>query len=278
VKLALSGRIAEAEHVKEATVSVEELARLAVEVGYDALCLRPSQANVETSDERLREMRATLDQFGLNASMVTPDARIARQGGDPAANATLRDFEPALHVARALQAGLLRVALKGDDDIAWAQLAADAAREYGLRLVHQTHAATPFETLMDCQTMLRRIDRSNFGLTVEPANLALCGEDYGLDALRPIGRSIFNVYVQNVRSTPGGASAVSTNRGAVRYERLIVGDPGGIDLGKFFDALHALEYNGYVTAHQPAIESIAMESLAKRVHGALASFVQQPAR
>ena len=57
MKLALSGRIAEAEHVKEAAVDFAELARLAAQIGYDALCLRPAQAAIGTPDSRLQAMR-----------------------------------------------------------------------------------------------------------------------------------------------------------------------------------------------------------------------------
>jgi hypothetical protein len=44
MKLSLSGRIAEPEHIKDqSAVSFEELARLAGEIGYQALCIRPAQ-------------------------------------------------------------------------------------------------------------------------------------------------------------------------------------------------------------------------------------------
>jgi sugar phosphate isomerase/epimerase len=271
MKLSLSGRIAENEHVKEsALVDLSDLARVAARTGYQAVCLRPSQVSLETPTERLRDVRSILDRHGLGASMITPDARIARQGSAPDAGAILRAFEPVLEIARVVGTGLVRVAIKGEADIPWAQRAADAARERGIRLVHQTHTATPFETVADCRAMLARIDRPNFGITLEPANLALCGEEYGPAALRPLTGSVFNVYIQNLRPAPNGRETIMTNRGPVRYERLVIGDSGGVDLPRFVAALHALEYDGYVTTHQPSIDGIATEALAGRVYDALA--------
>lgn len=274
MQLSLSGRIAEAERgTKERTaIAFADLAQLAARIGYHALCVRPSQATTATPDAQLGEMRSVLGRHGLVASMVTPDTRIANQGISPDANATLREIGPALHVAEALGAKIIRVAIIGADDIPWAQRAADAARERGIRLIHQNHTSTPFETVAGCREMMARIDRPNFGLCVEPVNFVLCGEDYGLEALKPLGPHIFNVCMQNVQITADGAWEIGTRSGVVRYERLVVGDPAGIDLPQFFDALTAVGYQGFVTTHQPAIAGIPTEDLAKQVYDAMAPF------
>ena len=155
----------------------------------------------------------------------------------------------------------------------WAQRAADQAREFGIRLAQQTHTATPFETAAGCKEMIERIGRPNFGLILEPANFALSGEDYGPAALAPLGTSVFNVYVQNLRVTDSGDSSVETNRGTVRYERLVIGDSGGVDLPRFFDGLSAIEYQGYVTSHQPAISGVSEHALCEQVYAALARYL-----
>ncbi|MGH2355220.1 MAG: sugar phosphate isomerase/epimerase family protein, partial [Chloroflexota bacterium] len=271
MQLALSGRIAEPEHAKHVVAAdFAQLAGLAARTGYRALCVRPAQATTDTPLGRLRAMRAALDRHGLVASMVTPDVRVARQAAAPDANALLRAIGPTLDVAQVLGTALVRVALMNEAGVVWAQRAADEARERGVRLVHQTHTATPFETIDGCREMLARIKRPNFGLGVEPANLILGGQDFGVEALQPLGPYIFNVYVQNVRLTPAGPLSVATNAGPVRYERLVVGDPGGIELPRFFDALKSLGYRGFVTSHQPAVDGIATEALARRVYEALA--------
>ena len=78
MKLSLSARIAEHEHRKDSTaISFEELAILAKETGYAGLCIRPSQATVDTPKETIQEMREVMDRHGLVPSMVTLDQVIA---------------------------------------------------------------------------------------------------------------------------------------------------------------------------------------------------------
>ncbi len=271
MQLSLSGRIVESEHVKtDASLDFAGFAALAARVGFHAVCIRATHLNSATPMDRVREMRRILDDCGLVASMVMLDSRIASQGADADAGAPLRNMTPTLERATAVGADMVRVAIEDTADIPWAQRAADEAREHGVRLAHQNHTKTPFETIAECVEMFARIDRPNFGLIAEPANFMLCGEDYGADALRPLATSIFNVYVQNLRVTDSGSSFIETNRGTVRYERLAIGDPGGVDLARFCDGLRAIGYTGFVTSNQPALAGVATEALSQQVYDALA--------
>ena len=271
MQLSLSGRIVEAEHIKtDASLSFTDFAALAARAGFHAVCVRATHLNSTTPLAQVHAMRAQLADRGLVASMVMLDTRVANQGTASDASAPLRNMTPTLERATAIGADMIRVALTDSADIPWAQRAADEAREHGIRLAHQNHTKTPFETVADCVEMFERIDRPNFGLVAEPANFMLCGEDYGAAALQPLAASIFNVYVQNLRVTDSGASSIDTNRGAVRYERLAIGDPGGVDLGHFCDGLRAIGYDGFITSNQPALAGVSIEELTKRVYAALA--------
>lgn len=275
MQLSLSGRIVEAEHIKtNSSLTFVEFAELAARVGFHAVCVRSTHLNSTTPLERAREMREILNDCGLVASMVMLDSRVASQGTAPDAAASLRNITPTLERATAIGADMIRVAVKDDDDIPWAQRAADEAREHGIRLAHQNHTKTPFETVADCVENFERIDRPNFGLIAEPANFLLCGEDYGAEALKPIANSIFNVYVQNLRVSESGSSTIETNRGTVRYDRLVIGDPGGVDLAHSYEGLNAIGYDGFITSNQPAIAGTSSDELSKQVYTALARGVQ----
>jgi sugar phosphate isomerase/epimerase len=183
------------------------------------------------------------------------------------------EIERDLDVAEMLGATLIRVGLKRAEEAALAQCAADAAAERGIRLAHQTHTASPFESAGECLTLLDRINRPNFGLIVEPANLALVGESYGAETLARLAPHIFNVYVQNLRVDSSGPQQIETNRGAVRYHRLAVGDEGGIDFAGFFTALREVGYDGWVTSHQPSLPDQEVGALADRVFRYLSAMV-----
>ena len=135
--------------------------------------------------------------------------------------------------------------MRKDEDIPWAQRAADEANERGIRLAHQCHTKSLFETIDGTLDVLRRIGRSNFGLTYEPANLELCGEPYGLETIKRFAPHIINVYLQNHRIHPAGQSRILTwRRGEIPFDQIPMWEPGGID---FPSVMGALAEIGYVT-------------------------------
>lgn len=248
--LSLSVRIAESFLSKEkASVSLEALARLAAAAGYTAVCMRASQVGVHSSPEAVEGAAGVLRRYGLAVSMVTGDLDIVYNNA--ASSGCLRRIQPHLDLARALNAPLIRVALKTDEDIPWAQRAADLAAERGLRLAHQCHTQSLFETVDGMELTLRRIDRPNFGLIYEPANLELCGQDYGHETVRRLAPWIFNVYLQNQRLATDGHQTLPTwCRGPVSFDLLPVAYAGGIDFPRVYQALAASGYRGPVTVHQ----------------------------
>lgn len=264
MKLSLSGRIGEHSHIKDKTaIGFEDLAQLASEIGYEALCIRPSQASVDTADEEIRHMRQVMDRYNLQASMVLLGGAVAANTAD--SGQALRAFGRQLDVTDMLGARMIRVGVNTEEDVRWAQQAADQARERGVSLVHFTHSYSPFETVDQCLEMMARINRPNFGLAVEPANLLQCGEDYGPEAMRRLGPHVFSAQVQNQRLTKEGGYGIQTHSGTVHYERLIVGEEGGIDFDRFFKGLDAIGFDGFVTSHQPAMEGMSVRELAQTV-------------
>lgn len=248
--LSLSVRIAESFLSKEtASMSLGELAPLAAASGYSALCMRGSQVGVHSNPTAVQEAAGVIRKHGLAVTMVTGDFDIV-YNNDAGPNC-LRHIEPYLHLALALNAPLIRVALKTEEDLPWAQRAADAAAERGLRLVHQCHTQSLFETVESIEQTLRRIGRSNFGLVYEPANLELCGQNYRRETLRRLAPWIFNVYLQNQVLKPNGKLALPTwCRGPVAFDLIPIPQPGGIDFAAVFEGLAAIGYRGPVTVHQ----------------------------
>ena len=79
MKLALSVRVAEGFGDKRrSTASLDDLARIATENGYAALCMRASQLGTHTPLEEVQRARQTLDAAGLAVSMVTGDFPIRK--------------------------------------------------------------------------------------------------------------------------------------------------------------------------------------------------------
>jgi len=252
MQLSLSVRIAEEFHSKEeASMPLDELARLAKRCGYAALCMRASQVGVQSPPEAIEAAAGCLAENGLAVSMVTGDFdTVYNNDNGPDA---LRNITPYLDLAEHLGAPRIRVAVKQESDIAHAQLAADEAAERGLQLVHQCHTLSLFETVDGIERTLTAIDRPNFGLVYEPANLEICGQDYGPATIERLAKWVFNVYLQNQLLKPDGALTLPTwCAGDVSFDLIPVHAPGGVDFGLVFAGLKAIGYDGAVTVHQSA--------------------------
>ena len=249
MKLSLSVRIAEAACKTKLNVPLDEIIRLAVANGYEAICMRASAGGVQTPRSELAAMRQQIEAAGLMVSMVTADFDVPLNN-DNGPN-SLRDIGPSLDVAETLGCNLIRVCLKREDDIPFAQTAADQAAERGIRLAHQCHTTTLFEEIEPALAVLQRIDRPNFGLIYEPANLMLCGQPYDESALRRFEPFLMNAYVQNHRLDPNGPASLETwCRGEVRFHHIPLWEPGGVDFTAVVAGLKAIDYDGYLTVHQ----------------------------
>ena len=255
MNLSLSVRIAEEFLAKEKSrLRLEELASLAREAGYQSLCMRASQVGVQSSTQTWARAAAIIREQGLSVSMVTGDFAIVYN--NDAGPGCLRNIGPYLDLAKALEAPLIRVALKTEEDIAWAQRAADQAAKMGLKLAHQCHTESLFETIDGIRSTLQRIDRPNFGLIYEPANLELCGQDYGSNTIESLAPWIFNVYLQNHVLNPEGMVCLNTwCRGPVKFDLVPIHAGKGIDFLHICKSLASINYQGAITAHQSGLEN-----------------------
>jgi sugar phosphate isomerase/epimerase len=249
MKLSLSVRIAEAACKTKLNVPFRDLVQLAAELGYRAVCMRASAGGIETPTDELEAMRGEVERAGLVVSMVTADSDVPINNDD--GPNSLRDIGPSLDVATALGCDLIRICLKNEGDIEHARRAADAAAERNIRLAHQCHTTTLFETVERSLEVLQQIGRDNFGLIYEPANLMLCGESYGVETLKKFEPYLMNVYVQNhALDTDGPVELETWCLGPRRFRHIPIWEPGGVVFEEVMAALNAIDYNGYFTVHQ----------------------------
>ena len=271
MKLSLSVRVAESVlNKEEANRSMEHLADLALELGYSAMCMRASQAGIQSPLEQITRVRKILTERGLPVSMVTGDIPIP--ANDVHAPDALRDITPYLDLTELLGADLIRIGMKKHEDIAWAQRASDEAAERNIRLAHQSHTRSLFETVEESVSVLKKVARPNFGIIYEPANLDLCGQDYGPETIRRFTSWLFNVYLQNHRLNPKGSMTLDTwVRGPAPHDPVPLQAEGGIDFPIIMDTLKEMGYDGYVTVHQAFAEIMEPEDAARQSYDYLTS-------
>ena len=113
--------------------------------------------------------------------------------------------------------------------------------------------------------VLGAIDRPNFGVIYEPANLELCGEDYGPETVKRLAPWIFNVYLQNQVLKPDGKMTLQTwRRGPVSFDLPPIHRAGGINFSRVFEALADIKYDGPITVHQAQVEDETVQETVRR--------------
>lgn len=263
MKLSLSVRVGESfENKEKSSLTIDQLIDLARSHAYEALCMRASQVGIHSAAEKVAETAAKIRQAGLGVSMITGDFAVPRN--DAQGPGLLRNIAPYLDLAQSFGATLIRVCMKTEEDIDWARKASDEAAKRGIRLAHQSHTSSIFETVDGSLRVIHSVDRPNFGLIYEPANWMIAGEDYGPAAIRKLAPHIFNVYVQNHAIRPDGKATQATWKlGDVAIDHIGLWEPGGVDSPAVFSALHEIGYDGYVTVHQ-AFQGVMSEEEAVR--------------
>lgn len=261
--LSLSVRVAEAFDSKEKiNLPFGEILGMAVKYGYQAVCMRASAAGIVTPKEVIAEMRQQVDKAGVRVSMVTGD--IAVPANSEFGPDGLRYIKPYLDLADGFGAKLIRVCMKRQEDIYWAQRAADEARERGIRLAHQSHTASLFEGSENAAKTLAAINRENFGLIYEPANWFIIG-DPNYAKVERFQQKLFNVYVQNHIVNHRGVSPITTfSKGEIRVDHIGIWEPGGVYYEGVLTTLGKIGYNGFVTVHQAFAGIMPVEEAVRR--------------
>jgi sugar phosphate isomerase/epimerase len=273
MQLSLSVRVAEDFFNKEKSLmTLDQLIGMARKYRFQALCMRASQAGVQSSPGVLKEAKRKISAAGLKVSMVTTN--FAVPGNNDQGPELLRNIAPHLDIAEAFGADLIRVCMKKEEDIAAAQRASDQARERKVRLAHQSHFASLFETVDNSLRVLKAVGRPNFGIIYEPANWLVTGQNYGRETLRQLQPWLFNVYVQNHRLSPDGKAALVTwNRGRVPLDHIGIWERGGVNYHEVAEGLREMKYTGYVTIHQAFGDVMPIEDAVRRSRDYLGSIL-----
>ncbi|MEM7031881.1 MAG: sugar phosphate isomerase/epimerase [Chloroflexota bacterium] len=273
MKLSLSVRVAESFSNKRVVdIELRELTKIAKKAGFEALCMRASMVGIHSPPDKVLEAKSIVDAAGLTVSMVTGDFAVPENSAE--GPNCLRNITPFLDLAEQLDSDLIRVCIKEADDIPFVQRASDEAYERQIRLAHQSHTLSLFETVEGSLDVLQKVGRPNFGLIYEPSNLALCGQDYGLTTLQRFSPYLFNIYLQNHVPDPEGVKPMPTwTQGEVMSTLRPLDEAGGIDFGQIFQALSVLDYDGAVTLHHAFGGHLPPQEAATRSANFLRSFM-----
>ena len=250
MKLSLSVRIAESySDKKKSVLSLKEICENAKLSNYQGICMRPSQVGIENSKEEILKAYQIITNNNLSVSMVTGDFDIP--ANNDLASMAQQDITPYIDLCKLLNSTLIRIAIKNQEDVKYTQYACDEAKERGVKLVHQMHTGTMFETVDEALNIVSKINRENFGIVYEPANLELCEQNFNKIAIKKLYPYIFNVYFQNQIICDEGTNELNTwTRGKIKFNSVPIWVPSKINFQHIIETFKELNYTGFLTLHQ----------------------------
>ena len=259
MKISISSRITEQSDNKEKSfLSLDNFIKLASKNKFDGVSLRPSMISNDSSEYLVNQAQKLFNVNNMKVSMITSNIHVAKN--DELASDMLRNITPSLDLAEKLKTSLIRIMIKNSDDIFYARKALDEAKERNLKLLQQTHWGTLAETLDETVTLIKTINRKNFGITFEPANLMACGSDFNKNALNQLLPHIENFYFQNIILDKKGKHVFPTiHNGDVRVKYISLDNSKGINIFSFLDFLREKKYDKWFTIHQPLLKDQTVE-------------------
>ena len=259
MKISISSRITEQSDNKEKSfLSLDNFIKLASKNKFDGVSLRPSMISNNSSEYLVNQAQKLFNVNNMKVSMITSNIHVAKN--DELASDILRNITPSLDLAEKLKTSLIRIMIKNSDDIFYARKALDEAKERNLKLLQQTHWGTLAETLDETVTLIKTINRKNFGITFEPANLMACGSDFNKNALNQLLPHIENFYFQNIILDKKGKHVFPTiHNGDVRVKYISLDNSKGINIFSFLDFLREKKYDKWFTIHQPLLKDQTVE-------------------
>ncbi len=80
----------------------------------------------------------------------------------------------------------------------WMRKSAQYAQQYDKKLVIEMHHGTLCDTAPSSLRLLEMIGEDNVGVTLDPVNIYQVPADFGAEAIKSLGRSLFNVHIKDI--------------------------------------------------------------------------------
>ena len=241
MKLSLSGRLIEMTKQSYA-MTVEEFLALTVRAGYEAVHLRDGQIDHLIREERFDEIEALHSDHGLSCSMLW--GRLDSASFD--ADLTRKKL------ALLPRVGLDQLMIGYPTDIELIREWCDLAARQDITLVIACHVNSLFENIIRARDFIGKVDRPNLGLNVDPLNIHMAGQDYGLATLEQVRDLLCIVNVQGGVLHQGDQTIRRYYlKSTPTFRRVYLCDEDHLDVPQFISNLKTIGYEGYVNVLEP---------------------------
>ena len=220
------------------SITVEEMIRIAKEIGYDGITLRRGQLDETTPEAEAERIRDLLRKYDASCWFLT--------GASVNDEAGFRSLCTIIDRAALVGAPVVQPSVRDEAEVPWMQRSADYAASRNVALAPQLHNHTRHENAEQAAALADRVGRKGFGVAFEGSHLILQQREVRDGAaVRLLGKRILSVCVQDYRLAAGEADAGSYD--GTPFKPCLPDDPRGVDLPDVFAALKEVGYDGFVT-------------------------------
>ncbi len=264
MKLSLSGRLIEVTKQSYA-LDVEEFLELSRKAGYEGVHLRDGQIDHLFKEERYDELEALYTDHGLEPSMIWGRLDSGSFDGDL--------IQKKMAFLQRVELDHLIIGYPTDMDLIreWCDLA--VRQDVGL--VIACHVNSLFEDISRAGEFVQEVDRPNLGLNVDPLNIYMAEQDYGLSTLEKIKDLLRVVNVQGGVLGQGDQVAHRYYKKTTpNFRRVFLCDEDHLGISQFVSDLKAIGYQGYINVLEPYSEDCDLLQVASDTARLLEGYIE----
>jgi sugar phosphate isomerase/epimerase len=177
--------------------------------GYRCVELRSTHVKPGFPKEELGRIRSTVEESGLYASCLSCFVGNYGLCSDEECEQAFETFKQYVELACFLNSEMIRVWPAWQESSSaprsvweraavWMEKSARHAGRFHKKLVMEMHHGTLCDSAPSSLRLLKMIGEENVGLTLDPVNLYQVPADYGEEAIRSLGKYIFNVHIKDI--------------------------------------------------------------------------------
>lgn len=237
---------------------IENALTAAAANGYEAVELQAiSHMKIGTKIQKLKATKSMMSDLGLILAGVYTPVWNRHCQENQEFEKQFEDYRQYLDMAHELESPWIKIGAGGPspdyatdkyfhNSSSWLKNAADLARNAGMNILVEIHFNTLVETVSSTLKLIHLVDRRNFGLIYDAANLYVANDNSIFESIRTLKPYIQHVHLKDVKeidnkNIPGIFSFRNRN-----YAIQIFGD-GEVDNETAIKALEDIGYDGFVS-------------------------------
>lgn len=267
--------------------SIEDVAKLASQIGYDGLELQaPSHIPIDSSRKRVEEVKNIMSHYGLDVPAIfTKSGASYATAAEADSQIKLEEIKRFVEIANLLGVKMLVHSPGGpspeqmtEEDYEraalWMSKAGEVCSQSGITIGMEIHHGHMTETLDGIDRLMNKMTQDNVGIVMDIGNLAIIGEEYGENAVHRIGKHLVHVHSNDVIFFDRKPTDRHSGQYRDRIFALELMGNGHVDPKPVYKALLQQGYAGYISL-EARVKGVSPEDIAAHEYAAYQQSIKE---